>query len=1704
MVQDSINAVVHDPIYGERFVPATICAGPRKTSKKFTKGVKLLFDTCAAVSVVQESWLQDVEHTRRRLPGRSFLNASGGPMGSDQFATFKLQLYSGEILEIKDALIADDNTDQCILFGQPELKRYKVIIDCGNNLIWSEVLDFSVAVDMIRAVYNRPYLAPVKGKIQKGRFPGTATEKESVLNNSEHENLKENLIDLENRATNSVTNIEVMSTVAVKDLTLGKTEVKADKYLLDAKQAYKRQRALDHEKRRNEYTIKDIEYDENFLAKNPGLKEDTEKIFQDRKAVFKNIIGKVPDEFAINGKIEGEFTTPRQSQAKRSPEQVREICKKLDQEFADGVLVFPEDHDITVVNNIPIMAVAKKDDNGNVLPFSSGMRLVNDCRRRLNRITKFCAMDIDSLQETLRKAAIASKHKYKCKLDISQAFYQIPTHKSLWKYFGTFHPELGQLVYTRLSQGWVSSFGWATNIFLRIFNKFSKWLFRYMDDCWISAPTKELFLDRLNQFLKTCEYYGITLKGSKFKMYQEEMVFLGHLVKNGKIYPSPHHHLKAKNMTTKDIKNVSDLRGYIGLCVFLCKHMRRSTDVFFELRKLVGKDGKTTIDWEANDGFLQREFDKSKKALEELTELTPFDEEKQAFVLVDSSKIGTGAILFQKSDDGKTNNVVEFYSRKRPDLERKHEISSCLLEAAGMTGCLNMWRRYLQDSKYPVVVFTDSSSLVAVAARFARNEIPSDVKLINNCFANILGMRVEVRHLAGKSDEIQGVDNMSRTIGMKECTDKCDVCKLASTPAEIPQQFVQSEKKYIARVAEIGNKIRKVGFNASGEPCDMYINFDLLKQGVEDYEALVYIPREDPYLLTEAICPVIRRPELKMSLEDLLDSHWQLKEAQAREVHLRKAKRALEKGEQLGPREERASTLVHKKNAYLEKGVLKYDKWIGMEKFPVIPIPVSFANVAIEACHVSFGCKSPTQMAKIVNRYFELANAHKLIDSYLKNCKKCVLLRRDATRQKREIKSIPVPTKIGEQIYVDEICRTDRLGKELKILFATEGLSRYAVSMIYTSPFTSEKFIQFMGMARSVLAPLHRKSVKVICRCDGASQHSSKQTIESLAKMGIEVEIFQSTTFSKNKIPEHDARIATFSRLLSVIMNNPEISKQQAVVEATVEYNQSISNVSYAPAEIFTGRKIGSQDLTNIELKGLAKKIEEVRLRNKKATEKFKERKKLKKKLSFIPWRNEALNDPSVMRKLREKGEFLKIGDTVKLNLGYEKNDLDRLFLIKTINWNERTFEGQKLNKPKGKLYRLSFDVIAEVITDYIRRISEIELQKDKAILAHFHTLGIEQEFYEKENTITEEEIINDLTRAEENQKNARLDDSGMPFSVQPPSVAPSVVPDTSWGPPSVKPVTIQEVDEPVWVAESELTEISSSDSDYILVNEDGSSSILKDTSKNTAVIDSRKEEGSKSSIEPVTKSPTRLSDLNLTPTSDTSFPGKEEFLRELEKNKILHRARHNVEMDKLFSDQTESENKLENSKARLEELERTIQVDSTILDISDDPEPANPDKNRENTLTSPAKVSVFDLNTSLNLKNMAAPTLASSPVPASNKGPNYKTTKERDKSKLPINKFIKNSAAGVIQVKSEGINSKEELSNFFNKKVKSRSLNKSSKPGGPILKQGQNVLDSLGTDGVSNNKKRGIQRKIQQETEAEAVRRSSRIAKLPDKTYKY
>jgi hypothetical protein len=120
------------------------------------------------------------------------------------------------------------------------------------------------------------------------------------------------------------------------------------------------------------------------------------------------------------------------------------------------------------------------------------------------------------------------------------------------------------------------------------------------------------------------------------KIFLEEMNFLGKMIKAGRIFPSSHQKLKALDSSPNTVRTVSDLRSFLGLCQFLARFMHRSTDIFSNLRKWLGKDGKMEIPWDDNEGFLRKEFGKVLRALQELTHLRLFDVAKQAYILKDT------------------------------------------------------------------------------------------------------------------------------------------------------------------------------------------------------------------------------------------------------------------------------------------------------------------------------------------------------------------------------------------------------------------------------------------------------------------------------------------------------------------------------------------------------------------------------------------------------------------------------------------------------------------------------------------------------------------------------------------------------------------------------------------------------------------------------------------------------------------------------------------------------------------------------------------------------------------------------------------------------------------------------------------------------------------------------------------------------------
>jgi hypothetical protein len=333
------------------------------------------------------------------------------------------------------------------------------------------------------------------------------------------------------------------SNVAVRNLTQKKSSEMIGKEI-DARSTYKRRVDKKLEVMRNEFTIGDVEFDQNFVRKHPEACGKLKKIMEKHKLVFQNTVGCAPKIYEILAKIERKGSMHRQDWTVRTPKQVEIMARQLNEDFRDGVLVFPDEQGVVVENILQMMLVEKKTDDGKIQAFTNP-RLVVACNQRVNKISRVPEFETDSLAEVSQKAALASIHPCKMKFDIKKAFPNIPMHKSMWGHFGVTHPHHGIMVYTICCMGWVASMGLVRNAFLQIFAKFRNNMFRYMDDGFLSASSEGEFFELFEEFLKCIVYNKFRMKGSKLKMFLEKMNFLGTMIKAGRIFSSPHQKLKA-------------------------------------------------------------------------------------------------------------------------------------------------------------------------------------------------------------------------------------------------------------------------------------------------------------------------------------------------------------------------------------------------------------------------------------------------------------------------------------------------------------------------------------------------------------------------------------------------------------------------------------------------------------------------------------------------------------------------------------------------------------------------------------------------------------------------------------------------------------------------------------------------------------------------------------------------------------------------------------------------------------------------------------------------------------------------------------------------------------------------------------------------------------------------------------------------------
>ena len=244
---------------------------------------------------------------------------------------------------------------------------------------------------------------------------------------------------------------------------------------------------------------------------------------------------------------------------------------------------------------------------------------------------------------------------------------------------------------------------------------------------------------------------------------------------------------------------------------------------------------------------------------------------------------------------------------------------------------------------------------------------------------------------------------------------------------------------------------------------------------------------------------------------------------------------------------------------------------------------------------------------------------------------------------------------------------------------------------------TAQKFVQIMAHIKTCLCPHSMDATKIILRCDQASWHSSPGLIETLKLMNLETTFHNSTTNSKNIIPELDARIKIFSQYLVQLIESTPFSASTCCHLAAAKCNTAIGNSGFTPSELFTGRGWQNGDQIKIDVDRLIKGIKIRREARRLYEDRQNAKKVQKREQKFIPYSDPSLNSPLVT--LPEL-TMLKINDLVTLKENYNKNEPRYTYRVDKIDFKKRLIFVYResdidVDVPDGKW--LSFSLIDRV-----------------------------------------------------------------------------------------------------------------------------------------------------------------------------------------------------------------------------------------------------------------------------------------------------------------------------------------------------------------------------------------------------------------------
>lgn len=458
-----------------------------------------------------------------------------------------------------------------------------------------------------------------------------------------------------------------------------------------------------------------------------------------------------------------------------------------------------------------LLLTPKYDFNGK---FTS-WRLCVDYRK-LNQITILDQYPLPRISELVHEIRGS---RYFCALDLKSGYWQVPMKKESIKYTA-FRCISGFFEWIVMPFGLTNAPATFQRMIDGLFRDLRyKGVLAYLDDVLVHDATFEGCLAKLKVVFDRLAFEGLTLNMGKSRFFPKTLVYLGHIVEEGKIRPNPERAEPLDKMRTPT--NVHEVRRALGMLgyyqIYIEGYAELVEPIYALLRGTINKKAnlKQLVQW---TGQCEAAFREGIRRLKKSMLTLPL--EGDGFLLqTDASDIAiAGGLFVRHREEGNQWQPVEFVSKSLSAVERRWAVRE--REAFAIVFSIRKFDAYLRGRNF--VVETDHESL--------RWMMEAKEGKIMRWAARLSEYSFAVRHRSG--NQMENIDYLTRFL---DHSANFDVEEKMFYPQNPSVNISFATEDNLPWIEQIVKEQQNAGYNYKAKGFQ-------LKEGIVYYHSKIWVP----------------------------------------------------------------------------------------------------------------------------------------------------------------------------------------------------------------------------------------------------------------------------------------------------------------------------------------------------------------------------------------------------------------------------------------------------------------------------------------------------------------------------------------------------------------------------------------------------------------------------------------------------------------------------------------------------------------------------------------------------------------------------------------------------------------------------------------------------------------------------------------------